>query len=284
MKKLVIAFIIALLATAVIAIPAMAWGGGCGDQDDASASVDCGEINVTDDSPVVGTTITFSGTVTIVSTAENNKNYSILGGATAYAESNAWYIIYDPEGVKMAWGNSYMDDESVGWWFLDASADASQTYNWSAEIPVELVGDYLAEHGGEAYAEYGHWCLFWDATDGTASASCSVQRTVTSRSGVVASTSYSHPYLVIELPDGSKHFFSSDGWGDPTTEDIVYTDGIWQVEIPDGTGIELDGEWHRTTYLDVDSEGNVTGRYNAGGSTVATDIGLSQPMTITKVG
>jgi len=283
MKKLWIAFAIAMAALMVFAGPALAWGGGCGDQDDANASVDCGEINVTDDSPAVGTTITFSGTVTIVSTAENNKNYSLLGGATAHAESNAWYIIYDPEGIKLAWGNSSKDDDSAAWWFLDASADASQTYNWSAEIPVELVGDYLAEHGGTADAEYGHWCLFWDYTDGSASASCSSSRTVTARAAVTA-PGYRSPYLFIVLPDGSKHFFPSDGWGDPTSDGIVYTDGTWQVEIPAGTIIQLDGEWHRITYLDVDSQGNVTGKYNAGGSTVATDIGLSQPMTITKVG
>jgi hypothetical protein len=278
MKKLAIALLIALIATAVIAIPAMAWGGGCGDQDDASASVDCGEINVTDDSPAVGTTITFSGTVDITSSA-SKKSIS----AYAYASSNAWYEIYDPDGTLIFSENQDFDD--CDWTlFGRASADASQTYNWSQDVYVVLVGDYIAQHGGEAYAENGWQILWWQITDDSASASCSIQRTVTSHSGVVASTSYIHPYLVIGLPDGSKHFFSNDGWGNPTSQDIVYTDGTWQVEIPDGTGIQLDGAWHRTTYLEVDDQGNVTGRYNAGGSTTATDIGLSQPMTITKVG
>lgn len=293
MKKLWVAFAIAMAALMIFASPAFASGGN------ANANVDCSDIDVTDDSPAVGTTITFSGTVTIVSTAENNKNYGLCSGATAYAESNAWYIIYDPEGVKVAWGDSYKDDESVAWWFFNTSADASQTYNWSQDVYLDMVGDYVAEHGGEADAYYGHWethwvqtgCRWWQGhwetayfVEGSASASCSVERTVTSRSAVVAAASYSRPYLVIELPDGSRHFFSKDGWGDPTTEDIVYTDGTWQVEISDGTVIQLDGEWHRTTYLDVDSEGNVTGKYNAGGSTTAEDIGLSQPITITKVG
>jgi hypothetical protein len=236
MKKLWIALAMAMVALIMVASPALAW---CPPNQDAEASVDCGEVNVTDDSPVIGTTITFYGTVTIVSTAENNKDYSIVGGPTAYAESNAWYVIYDPEGCIIASGNSYMDDEELAWWFFNASADASQTYNWSQDVYVALVGDYLAEHGGEAYAEYGHWCLFWDSTDGTASASCSASRTVTARSGITASASYIHPYLVINLPGGSRHFFSSDGWGDPTSRDIAYTDGTWQVEIQDGTAIQL---------------------------------------------
>jgi hypothetical protein len=278
MKKLGIALVIALIAIAVVAGPALAWCGGGGDQNDASASVDCGEINVTDDSPVVGTTITFSGTVDITASASKR---SIC--AYAYASSNAWYEIYDPDGTLIFSENQ--DFDAYDWaLFGRASADASQTYNWSQDVYVMLVGDYIAQHGGEAYAENG-WALFClQIPDDSASASCSSSRTVTSRSGLIASMSYSHPYLVINLPDGSKHFFSDDGWGDPTSQEIVYTDGTWQVDIPDGTGIQLDGAWHRTTYLDVDDQGNVTGRYNAGGSTVATDIGLSQPMTITKVG
>ena len=277
MKKLAIALVIALIATVVVAVPTLAWGGG-GDKNDAEASVDCGEINVTDDFPAVGTTITFSGTVDITASASKR---SIC--AYAYAYSNAWYEIYDPDGILIFSGNQDFDDWDWALWGC-ASADASQTYNWSQDVYVALVGDYIAEHGGEAYAENGWQILCLKIPDDSASACCSTSRTVTSHSGVVASMSYIHPFLVIELPDGSKHFFSADGWGDPTSQDIVYTDGTWQVEISNGTAVQLDGSWHKTTYIDVDNQGNVTGKYGAGGSIVADDIGLSQPITITKVG
>jgi hypothetical protein len=310
MKKLAIALVIALIATVVTAIPTLAW---CppDESQEANTEVTCSEIGVSDESPVVGTTITFYGTVTITAKAENSKNYYSLSpkGTVAYASSFAWYEIKDPEGNTVAYGvspdNTSVLSEGDSDWFIiwycteDASADASQTWNWSAEIPVELVGDYIAEHGGEAYAGYGHWekqwvqtgCHWWQGhwetvyfVDGAAYAGCSSSRTVTSHAGVISSITYSHPYLLLDLPDGSKHFFSADGWGDPTTEEIVYTDGTWQVTIAAGTIIQLDGSWHKTTYLEIDNQGNVTGKYDAGGSTVAEEIGLSQPITITKVG
>ena len=270
MKKLGIAFAIAMAALMIIASPAMAWGGS-----DANADVDCSDIDVTDDSPVVGTIITFSGTVTIA--ANSNTSHWI---STASAWSNAWYTITDPNGVDIYSGGNFKEDDGT-WWF-GSSADAGQVYDWYQDVYIDIVGDYIAEHGGEAYAEYEWWLFFWSGS-GSASADCSSSRTVTSHA-LTASASYIHPYLVINLPGGSRHFYSSDGWGDPTTQGIVYTDGTWQVEISDGTAIQLDGSWHKTTYLDVDDQGNVTGGYDAGGSTIAEDIGLSQPITITKLG
>ena len=262
-----------MAALMVFAGPAMAWGGN------ANADVDCSDIDVTDDSPPVGTTISFSGTVDITANASNCRLFS-----TTSASSEAWYTITDPDG------NPIYDHIIIGslsdddWGLCHSSSDASKVYTWSQDIYIDLVGDYIAEHGGTAYAEYGYSFLWWHGVDGSAYASCSSSRTVTSHSGVTASTSAIHPYLVINLPDGSRHFYSADGWGDPTTQGIAYADGTWQVEIQDGTAIQLDGSWHKTTYLDVDDQGNVTGRYDAGGSTVAEEIGLSQPITITKVG
>ena len=285
MKKLAIALVIALIATVVVAVPTLAWGGG-GDKNDAEASVDCGEINVTDDSPAVGTTITFSGTVDITASASKR---SIC--AYAYAYSNAWYEIYDPDGILIFSGNQDFDDWDWALWGC-ASADASQTYNWSQDVYVALVGDYIAEHGGEAYAENGWQILCLKIPDDSASACCSTSRTVTAHSNAALATARIRPILTIQLPGGgeiykwdhSEQFFTSDGWGDPTSQEIVYTDGTWQVEIQDGTTIQLDGTWHDKTWIEVDSQGNVIGRYGSDGHIIAEDIGLSQPITVTKVG
>jgi hypothetical protein len=268
MKKLWIAFAIAMVAVMLIASPALAWGGS-----GADADVDCGDIDVTNDSPVIGTTITFYGTVTITAEA-----YTRGLGSMASASSAAYYVIRDPEGNIVAQDFSNLSDCDLG--LFCARADASQIFDWSCDVYINLIGDYIAEHGGSAEAFY---LTVFPTRLGCDCDSCSTSRTVTS-SALTAAASHIHPYLVINLPDGSRHFYGSDGWGNPTSREIAYTDGTWQVEIQDGTAIQMDGTWHKTTYLDVDDQGNVTGRYGAGGSTVAEEIGLSQPITITKVG
>ena len=280
MKKLWIAFAIAMAALMIFASPALAWGGS-----DADADVDCSDIDVTDDAPFVGSTITFSGTVDI--TAEANARGFI---SMARANSYAYYEIYDPESNIVDEGSSHAWDWEFG--FCSADADAGQTFVWSADVYIDLVGDYVAKHGGSAFAFYFTKRPFRPFRIGADFDSCSVERTVTSRSAVIATMSAIHPYLVIQLPAGgviyekdhAKKFFGSDGWGNPTSDFIVYSDGIWQVEIDDGTVIELDGERHKVTWIGVDDQGNVIGRYGSDGHIIAEEIGLSSPITVTKVG
>jgi hypothetical protein len=272
MKKLGIAFAIAMAALMVFAGPALAWGGS------ANADVDCSDIDVTDDNPIVGTTIIFSGTVDIVS--EASKCGISVG---AYAWSNAWYKIYDPDGTLIFSENQEFDDWDYDFWGY-ASADAGQTYNWSQDVYMALVGEYIAEHGGEAYAENGCVFLWWWISDDSAYASCSIQRTVLAHPAASLSTGRTRPILTVLTPVDSELYFTSDGWGSPTTDVIVYNDGTWQVEIADGTIIQLDGEWHRKTWIEVDSQGNVIGRYGSDGHIIAEEIALSSPITVTKVG
>jgi hypothetical protein len=145
-----------------------------------------------------------------------------------------------------------------------------------------MVGEYVAEHGGSAEASYARYFLIFGT--GEDSDSCSVQRTVIAHSNAPLSTGRTRPILTILTSEDSELYFTSDGWGDPTSDVIVYNDGIWQVEIADGTRIMLDGEWHRKTWIEVDDQGNVIGRYGSDGHIIATEIGLSSPITITKVG
>jgi hypothetical protein len=299
MKKLGIAFIMALLALAFVVVPVLADGG--------NAYVECDEITVTDDSPPVGTTITFYGNVTVVSNANSQTPWYGPGfGAVAYAESSAWYKITAPDGTFTYVSISPSPITDTDWgsynpytWTWSADADAGHTYTWEADVYVDQVGEYLAEQGGDAYAYYGHWewdcyegwVLVKDGEYGPTTGECP-GLTVTSHAGVGMGMVASPPRLTIQLPAGlavekplhAEVFFGSDGWGDPTSEFIAYSDGIWQVEIADGTVIMLDGEWQRYTWIEVDDQGNVTGRYGAGGHTVAEEIALSSPITITKVG
>jgi hypothetical protein len=267
MKKLLIAVVIALIAVAVVAGPVLADGG--------NASVTCSDIDVTDDSPPVGTTITFSGTVDI--TAEASARGLI---PAASAKSHAYYVIVDPESNIVAEGVSDLSDCDVG--LFIASADASQTFVWSSDVYIALVGDYVAEHGGSAEVFYAKYFLFFGT--GSDSASCSSSRTVTAHANAPLSTGRTRPILTVLTSEDREMFFTSDGWGNPTSDFIVYTDGIWQVEIAAGTTIQLDGEWHRKTWIEVDDQGNVIGRYGSDGHIIAEEIGLSNPITVTKVG
>jgi len=281
MKKLWIAFAIAMAALMVFAGPAFAWGGSCGGSD-ANADVDCGEIDVADDTPQVGTTITFSGTVDI--TAEAHARGL---GSMASASSTAYYIIRDPEGNIVDQGVSDISDCDIG--LFSANAYASQVFPWFSEVYIAMVGDYIAEHGGSA--EVSYLTLLPFGTDCECD-SCFAQRTVTAHSNAALGTARIRPILTIQLPAGgiiyekdhSEQFFTSDGWGDPTTDFIVYSDGIWQVEVPVDTIIHLDGEWHSKTWIEVDDQGNVIGRYGSDGHIIAEEIALSNSITVTKVG
>jgi hypothetical protein len=332
MKKLWIAFAMALLALVFVAGPVLADGG--------NASVTCSDITVTDDSPVVGTTITFYGTVTIVANASATTDYvrshtgNMWSGSftdkwtVADTQSYAWYEIRDPDGNLVASDSNTESahDEGVSDWVWvqtgpypgqgywdwgcvdDAYADAGQTFDWNADVPIDLVGDYIATQGGTVTVYYGNYsqtahyvwtyCGYeWSWDDPVPNVSTltdegSATKTVTSHAGAGLGMVASPARLVIQLPSGlavekplhSKSFFSSDGWGDPTSDTIVYNDGTWQVEIPHGTVVQLDGEWHKYTWIEVDGQGNVIGKYGSDGHTIAEDIGLSQPITVTKVG
>jgi len=273
MKKLWIAFAIAMAALMVFAGPAMAWGGSCGGSD-ANAEVECSEIDVTDDTPCVGTTITFSGTVDIKAEAHARGL-----GSMASASSTAYYIIRDPEGNIVDQGVSDISDCDIG--LFSANAYANLPYVWIADVYIALVGDYIAEHGGSAEASY--FTLLPFRTDCECD-SCSVARTVTAHSNAPLSTGRTRPILTILTSADRELYFTSDGWGDPTTDVIVYNDGIWQVEIADGTVILLDGEWHKKTWVEVDDQGNVICRYGSDGHIIAGEIALSSPITVTKVG
>ena len=77
-------------------------------------------------------------------------------------------------------------------------------------------------------------------------------------------------------PDGKHVYFA------PYDEGLDVR--IWQVEIADGTRIQLDGEWHRKTWVEVDDQGNVICRYGSDGHIIAEEVALSSPITVTKVG
>jgi hypothetical protein len=323
MKKLGIAFIMALLALAFVAAPALAY---CPPQDGASAEVTCDEPGVSDENPTVGTTILFYGTVHVNASSYNNKNYSdgyshyyhswYQAGAYSYVDGNAYYTIYAPDGttVVASGGDSWYDFQvgenehwSYEWPYYfpdeDTSADISKDWYWEILVLLDTTGEYTVEHGGEAYAEYGYWVqlghyeghgynkhfvpdgdpIFYADGD-PAYDSCFAQRTVLAHAAASLSTGRTRPILTVLTPVDSELFFTSDGWGSPTSDVIVYNDGTWQVEIADGTIIQLDGEWHRKTWIEVDDQGNVIGRYGSDGHIIAEEIALSSPITVTKVG
>jgi hypothetical protein len=321
MKKLWIALICAMLALAFVAVPAFAY---CPPQDGASAEVVCDEPGVDDDSPMVGQTVLFYGTVHVDASAYNNKDYAddwyycwyYQTGAYSYASGDAYYVIYAPDGFTVvdsgsdSW--SSFDEGDTGYWGYmpwdeNTSACVDEDWYWDSPVFIDTAGDYTVENGGTAYAEYGNWIqyghyefhwygwtpvkvwvpdspVYYYEEDDPAYDECFAKRTVTAHANAPLSTGRTRPILTIELTGDSGVFFPSDGWGNPTTDGIVFTDGVWQVEITDGTKIMLDGEWRRKTWIEVDDQGNVTGKYGYDGHITAEEIGLSSPIKVTKVG
>jgi len=318
MKKILTGIFLALIALMLVVSPVLADGG--------NADVDCSDIEVSDDAPAVGTTITYHGTVTIVANASSTTDYWYSswskGWTVAGAESTAWYEVRDPNGNIIATDSCALGDYNegvvgdAGWGgahyyycFDDAEADAGQIFDWSVDIPIDLVGDYTATQGGEATIYYGSWtqtghcewggCGYvwvWDEPvlhETTITDACTTEKTVTSHKNVQFLLWNSSPNVLwIQAPSPEGHiyldqhrgvFHGYDGWDEPTDALIVYSDGVWQVEVPVGTLIELDGKWHSFTIIEIDDQGMPTFKYGKT-HTVATDIGLSQPITITKVG
>jgi hypothetical protein len=317
MKRFVIALVVALLATVLVAGSALAWG-------DVDAEVTCNEITASEDAINVGDTIYFYGSVTVVAHAQNHDNYCGCHAGT-YADVNAAvkYVIKDPEGNVLDVGYVALPDyyqQSTGFGNSDVFVD--ETIYWTSNpIFVEMVGDYLAKQKGCVEAVYGHWeqdkiyedvwidghyehcwcghCWGWVdghyeqhwtgewtdpyfTEDDSAHDRCCSRQTFEALGGQ-AILNKPHAVLTIVLPDGRALFFGSNGWDDPTDQLISFSDGTWEVEIASGTLIELDGKWHMLTTLTVDDQGQVTFEYGKTG-TEATDIGLSQPIAITKVG
>lgn len=288
MKKLGIAFIMALLALAFVAAPALAW------YQYVDANIECGDIGSSNDSPQVGDVIYFYGSVDVDAIACNNCSYSGWPnyGAGTYAAVNAYvhYVVYDPDGGVV---DEYTVHVPAGDWHWGngfSYAEIDQLIGWTSnDFDVLLTGEYTAYQDGYVTAEYGYWkygcCgLVWVPIDGDDACCGPCSYSVIANSNAPLATGRTRPILTVLTSEDRGLYYTSDGWGDPTTAGIVYNDGTWQVEIADGTRILLDGEWHRKTWIEVDDQGNVIGKYGSGGHIIAEEIALSSPITITKVG
>jgi len=233
-------------------------------------------------------------------------------GAYVIINASGYLVVSGPDSAEIDrddfdWSTDYVVGDTGS--HRDEDVDADKYDSWYLEVPVtcEVEGDYVAVIYGEASAEYGHWVQTYVKVGGgccgshwepvgpiqyipdddygnPAFASCTESKTVTALANAPLSTGRVRPILTVLTPVDSELFFTSDGWGDPTSDVIVHNDGTWQVEIADGTKILLDGEWHRHTWIEVDGQGNVIGRYGYDGHIIATDIALSSPITVTKVG
>jgi hypothetical protein len=261
-KKLFIALSVALLALLLVASPVLAYG-------EATVEVVCSDIDGPD-GVKTGSTVYYSGTVSIEATAE-------ASGLVSYAEANskAWFIVYDPDGNIAYQGSQAIYDSDAGWFY--AYADASQIFDWGQDVYMSVPGTWMITQGGEASTlaftllPPGYSC---------SAAEASAEKPVSVKARILGS-SYMHPFIIIEFPDKTRHFYMSDGWGEVTTDNIAFSNGGYSVEIAEGTAIQLDGKWRQYTWLEVDAQGNLTFKYNSDGHTTATGVGLSKPIKVT---
>lgn len=105
----------------------------------------------------IGDEVTASGKVVVKAVAEADGFPSF-----AYAESDAWYSISDPNASVLFSGASALQDIDVG--FFSADADASQKLKWSETFQLTKQGDYTIEQGGSGYAAYSEGFWFWHSS------------------------------------------------------------------------------------------------------------------------
>lgn len=140
-KRIATALLVALTALLGLAVPALAWGG-------ETTDVSVSPITITGNTNV-GQTVTLSGTVTVTSSADAGGAFF----AAAYADSNAYFSVDNPNATTVASGsNSQSQLGFGGFWVFPASADASQTYGWSADVVLDQYGYWQASQGGDANA------------------------------------------------------------------------------------------------------------------------------------
>jgi hypothetical protein len=119
--------------------------GACG------GSVQCSEIVLSPPPPLpentyyVSDTVTASGTVDIVCVATAHGNPSV----EAHASSDAFYTVTGPDSTVIDSGNSPVSSDDYGSEEdPTATADASQTYDWSSTFTLNQEGQYTVEQGG----------------------------------------------------------------------------------------------------------------------------------------
>jgi hypothetical protein len=169
-KKVIVAVVLASLLLTALVIPALA------DSGDEDVGVVCSDIDV-DGGPVVGSTITVSGNVTM--TAEAWANFSTWHAGFTEASSEGFYNIADPNGASVASGSNSESDWDIGFnppgkWNYPADSDASQVFTWTTDVFLDQPGMWTFSQGGSADAAWEAYFLIWMTGQGSDHAECQV--------------------------------------------------------------------------------------------------------------
>jgi hypothetical protein len=146
MKKRIITMAVAFLLAMLVATPVFAGGGEKTDVQITTPTV-TGE-------PVNGTTVTVSGSISVIAEAWNN---SILPYASALGSAS--YEIIDPGSNTVASGSQSSSD--FDWGLFHANANGDMTYDWSTPVYLGSLGMYTVNQQGSAEASYGNKLLWW---------------------------------------------------------------------------------------------------------------------------
>ena len=234
MRKIITSLLVSILAVALLATPALAWGGG-----DANADV---QIEFFDD-PVfgyVGQTMTVSGVVTVTAEAET-------GFLLSYAEawSSASYTVLDPNGVTI--NSDSVGDYDSDWFF--ANADASIVFPFSTEVYLSSQGDWVVAVESEAFARY--WSL-WSSDSDYDYLLNLITIQAMSRGGGSLGAEYDGQFLVIIQSWNQRKAYDwvetwtngktlKDGVDQSGRVDTANTHDIYRIVIPEGTKITCGG-------------------------------------------
>jgi hypothetical protein len=156
-KKVIVAVVLASLLLTTLAIPVLAGSG------DENVDVVCGDIDI-DGDPVVGSTVTVSGNITITSEALAFFNNWCAGFATT--SSQGYYNVTDPGGASVANGSNSewamgFGANPPGPWNFPAWSDSSQVFDWTTDVFLDQAGIWTVSHGGTADASWVEFFFIW---------------------------------------------------------------------------------------------------------------------------
>ena len=252
MKRKIIPILVALLIAVLITTPVFA--------NDTNVIVEASEITIEGE--------TASGTVTITCEAEADSGFI----NTAWASSNAWYEVYLGSTLQES-GNSPVASSDSGWFWSPASADASQTFEWTYEMTD--CGEYYFLQGGEGEADFS---TIWPTSSGGSDADSESDLTV------------------VREPEP----FAGDApsWYPNKSMFYLWFGGLFDFNWVDGNALpfidqQSDGYWNSIPYnlrVVIPEGTEVTGGYclqlvkNNGGFTFrninGTPMAFSNPVTI----
>jgi hypothetical protein len=154
MKKRLLVFVAVIIALMATVIPSTAAAACEGD-----IYIELSDITIDDETPLVGETITISGSATVTASTGVVNPWASFQYAQAFSVVNI--VLTDPDS-QVAYGDTVSDFDKDRWGYIKA-AEATVDYDWSFDYTLDEAGVWsIAQSGyGSYYWHYKAGCWRW---------------------------------------------------------------------------------------------------------------------------